>query len=157
MPLPESLPQKSEWSVAVMKVMFVCHANVGRSQAAEAFFARASVHEASSSGTHVDEMMAQQKPASAKMKDNSKHSLPYMLTQGIDISEKERTQITPELVSGVDRVIAILTLEEVPEYVKESGKLTLWDIADPATHIEQATELFEEIKILVNELVQEIG
>ena len=140
-----------------MKVMFVCHANVGRSQAAEAFFARASKHEASSSGTHVDELMAQQKPASAKMRDNSQHSLPYMLTQGIDISEQERTQLTPELVAEVDRVIAILTPEEVPDYVKESGKLTVWDIVDPATHIEQTTELFDEIKILVKDLVQEIG
>jgi protein-tyrosine-phosphatase len=140
-----------------MKVMFVCHANVGRSQAAEAFFARASKHEASSSGTHVDELMAKEKPASAKMKDNSKLSLPYMLKQGIDISEKERTQITPELVAGVDRVIAILTPEEVPDYVKESGKLTMWDISDPATHVARANELFDEIKILVDELVQEIG
>jgi hypothetical protein len=60
-------------------------------------------------------------------------------------------------VAEVDRVIAILTPEEVPDYVKESGKLTVWDIVDPATHIEQATELFDEIKILVKELVQEIG
>ena len=140
-----------------MKVMFVCQANVGRSQAAEAFFARESNHEVCSSGTKVDEMMAEQKPASAKMKDNSKHSLPYMLTQGIDISEQERTQLTPELVAGVDKVIAILTSEEVPDYVKDSGKLTIWNIVDPATHVEQAVELFDEIKILVNELVQEIG
>jgi protein-tyrosine-phosphatase len=140
-----------------MKVMFVCHANIGRSQAAEAFFARASKHDASSSGTHVDELMAKEKPASAKLKDNSKLSMPYMLKQGIDISEQERTQITPELVAGVDRVIVILTPEEVPDYVKESGKLTLWDISDPATHVARATELFDEIKILVDELVQEIG
>jgi protein-tyrosine-phosphatase len=140
-----------------MKVMFVCQANVGRSQVAEAFFARTSKHEVCSSGTQVDELMVKQNPASAKMKDNSKHSLPYMLTQGIDISEQERTQLTPELVAGVDRVIAILTPEEVPSYVGESGKLTVWDIVDPATHVEQANELFDEIKVRISELVQEIG
>jgi len=46
---------------------------------------------------------------------------------------------------------------EVPDYVKESGKLTMWDISDPATHVARANELFDEIKILVDELVQEIG
>ena len=42
------------------------------------------------------------------MKDNSRHSLPYMLERGIDISEKERTQITPELIAAADRIVAIL-------------------------------------------------
>ena len=91
-----------------MLVMFVCQANVGRSQVAEAYFERLSQHEVCSSGLRVDEEMARNKPASAKMKDNSRHSLPYMLERGIDISEKERTQITPELVAAADRIVAIL-------------------------------------------------
>ena len=140
-----------------MKVMFVCHANVGRSQVAEAFFAGTSKHEVCSSGTHVDELMAQQKPATAKMKDNSKYSLPYMASQGIDISEQERTQLTPELVAGVDRIIAILTPEEVPAYVKESGKLTVWDIRDIAANPDEAEPLFNLVRDHVTELVKEIG
>lgn len=140
-----------------MKVMFVCHANVGRSQVAEAFFARTSKHEVCSSGTHVDELMAKQNPASAKLKDNSKYSLPYMVTQGIDISEQERIQLTPELVAGVDRVIAILTPEEIPDYLKESGKLTVWDIRDPATNPDEADPLFNLVRDSVSELVKEIG
>ena len=140
-----------------MKVMFVCQANVGRSQVAEAFFARTSKHEVCSSGTHVDELMAKQNPASAKLKDNSKYSLPYMATQGIDISEQERIQLTPELVAGVDRVIAILTPEEIPDYLKESGKLTVWDIRDPATNPDEADPLFNLVRDRVSELVKEIG
>lgn len=140
-----------------MKVMFVCHANVGRSQVAEAFFARTSSHEASSSGTHVDEEMAKQKPASNKLKDNSKHSLPYMLGQGIDISEQVRTQLTPELVAEADRVIAILTPEELPSYMAESDKLTVWNLPDPANDREGAWQVFDEVKKRVGDLVQEIG
>ena len=140
-----------------MKVMFVCQANVGRSQVAEAFFARTSKHDVSSSGTHVDELMAKQKPVTAKMRDNSKYSLPYMAAQGIDISEQERTQLTPELVAEVDRVIAILTPEEVPVYVKESGKLTVWDIRDPASNPDEAHPLFDLVRDHVSELVKEIG
>ncbi len=140
-----------------MKVMFLCQANVGRSQVAEAFFARTSKHDVSSSGTHVDELMAKQKPVTAKMRDNSKYSLPYMAAQGIDISEQERTQLTPELVAEVDRVIAILTPEEVPAYVKESGKLTVWDIRDPASNPDEADPLFDLVRDHVSELVKEIG
>lgn len=140
-----------------MKVMFLCQANVGRSQVAEAFFARTSKHDVSSSGTHVDELMAKQKPVTAKMRDNSKYSLPYMAAQGIDISEQERTQLTPELVAEVDRVIAILTPEEVPVYVKESGKLTVWDIRDPASNPDEADPLFDLVRDHVSELVKEIG
>ena len=148
---------ESEWSWITVKVMFVCKANVGRSQVAEAFFLEMSKNTAISSGTHVDEEMAKQNPKSAKLKDNSKYSLPYMLTQGIDISEQVRTQLTPGLVAEVDRVIAILSDDEVPAYVKDSGKLTIWDIPDPATNPDDSTKLFDAVKQRVSDLVQEIG
>ena len=148
---------ESEWSWITVKVMFVCKANVGRSQVAEAFFLEMSKNTAISSGTHVDEEMAKQKPASAKLKDNSKYSLPYMLTQGIDISEQVRNQLTPRLVAEVDRVVAILSEDEIPAYVKDSGKLTVWDIPDPATNPDDSTKLFDAVKQRVSDLVQEIG
>ena len=94
----------------------------GRSQVAEAYFERLSRHEVCSSGLRVDESMARNKPPSNKLKDNSRHSLPYMLERGIDISEKERTQITPELVASADRIVAILPTEEVPAFLTESGE-----------------------------------
>ena len=149
--------RKSKWSWIVVKVMFVCKANVGRSQVAEAFFVQMSNNTAISSGTHVDEEMAKQKPASAKLKDNSRYSLPYMLTQGIDISEQVRTQLTPELVTEVDRVVAILSEDEVPAFVKDSGKLTVWDIPDPAANPGDSDKLFDAVKQRVSQLVQEIG
>ena len=101
--------------------------------------------------------MAKQKPASAKLKDNSKYSLPYMLTQGIDISEQVRNQLTRRLVAEVDRVVAILSEDEIPAYVKDSGKLTVWDIPDPATNPDDSTKLFDAVKQRVSDLVQEIG
>lgn len=140
-----------------MLVMFVCQANVGRSQVAEAYFERLSRHEVCSSGLRVDEEMARNKPASNKLKDNSKHSLPYMLERGIDISEKERTQITLELVAAADRIVAILLAEEVPALLSESGKLTLWDLPDPADHPDAAWHIFDVIHERVRELVDEIG
>ena len=140
-----------------MLVMFVCQANVGRSQVAEAYFERVSTHEVCSSGLRVDESMARNKPASNKLKDNSQHSLPYMLERGVDISEKERTQLTPELVTAADRIIAILPTEEVPAFLTESGKLTVWDLPDPVDHPKAAWQIFDEIGERVRALVAEIG
>ena len=140
-----------------MLVMFVCQANVGRSQVAEAYFERLSQHEVCSSGLRVDEEMERNKPASVKMKDNSRHSLPYMLERGIDISEKERTQITPELVAAADRIVAILPPEEVPAFLTESGKLTVWDLPDPVDHPDAAWSIFDVIHERVRTLVDEIG
>ena len=42
-----------------MKVLFVCVANVGRSQMAEAFFNRISAHEATSAGSQVGDKEGQ--------------------------------------------------------------------------------------------------
>lgn len=140
-----------------MLVMFVCQANVGRSQVAEAFFERLSQHQVCSSGLRVDEEMARNKPPSAKMKDNSRHSLPYLRERGIDIAEKERTQITPALVAAADRIVAILPTDEVPAFLTESGKLTVWDLPDPVDHPDAAWHIFDVVHERVRELVGEIG
>ena len=140
-----------------MLVMFVCQANVGRSQVAEACFQQISRHQVCSSGLRVNVEMARQKPPSAKLKDNSRHSLPYMQERGIDISEKERTQITPELVAAADRIVAILPAEEVPAFLSQSGKLTVWDLPDPVDHPDAAWHIFDEVGERVRALVAEIG
>ena len=140
-----------------MKVMFVCQANVGRSQVAEAFFERSSRHEVCSSGLRVDEEMARNKPLSPMLKDNSRYSLPYLRERGIDISEKVRTQITPELIAAADRIIALLPAAEVPPLLSDSGKLTVWDLMDPADHPDAATHIFDEIRDRVRALVEETG
>jgi len=52
-----------------MKVIFVCRANVGRSQAAQAFFGKLSRHESDSAGTMVDESIARNNSPSRMVKD----------------------------------------------------------------------------------------
>ena len=41
-----------------MKVLFVCHANVGRSQVAQAYFGTISKHDSNSAGIAVNERIA---------------------------------------------------------------------------------------------------
>ena len=43
-----------------MKVLFVCHGNVGRCQVGQVYFDRLSQHESSCAGTAVDEALARQ-------------------------------------------------------------------------------------------------
>jgi protein-tyrosine-phosphatase len=52
-----------------MKVLFVCYANVGRSQVAEACFKTLSQHECDSAGIAVNERIAAMKLASKRLKD----------------------------------------------------------------------------------------
>jgi len=85
-----------------MKVLFVCHGNVGRSQVAQVCFGKLSQHEASCAGTAVDETLARQNITSRKMKDAlSQRSAEYIRHEfGVDISERERRQHTKDQKLG---------------------------------------------------------
>jgi protein-tyrosine-phosphatase len=143
-----------------MKILFVCQANVGRSQVAHGFFGSISKHEPSSAGTEVEQMMAEF-PASTRMvKDalRQKHAIPDMRKHGIDISENLRDQLTPEMVDEADKVIVIADREAWPDYLNAADNVTAWDFPDPVGRdAESAGQIFDEIKRRVEELVAEIG
>ena len=141
-----------------MKVLFVCRANVGRSQVAQAAFSLLSSHESASAGTHVDDEVARDPSARRKIKDWSQHSLPYMLEHGVDIGERERTQLTPEIAASADRVVVILPTEEWPGYLTASANAIAWDLPDPGGMPRAAAWLlFDEVRKRVRALVEEIG
>ncbi len=76
-----------------MKVLFVCHGNVGRSQVGQVYFDKLSQHESSCAGTAVDEALARQGMTSRKMKDAlSQRSVGYIQKEfGVDISDGGET------------------------------------------------------------------
>ena len=100
-----------------MNVLFVCGANVGRSQMAEGLFNEATrEHRAISAGTNVHE------------KEGKRLTELIVATldgKGIDVSESVRTQLTPALVESVDKVVSFTS--EVPDYLASSPKLELWE------------------------------
>ena len=156
-----------------MKILFVCRANVGRSQVAQATFERLSRHESASAGTTVDEEVAEdpntRRPitswpitsrpiTSLKVKDRSQHSLPYMQEHGIDIGERERTQLTPELVAASDKVVVIMPHDEWPDYLAASDRTIAWDLPDPGDMTRDAAwRIFDDVRERVRALVEEIG
>jgi protein-tyrosine-phosphatase len=143
-----------------MKVLFICYANVGRSQVAHAYFEKLSKHSCESAGIAVNERLAAMKLASRKLKDNpNQSSLRYLKRElDRDIGEKEKQQLIPEMINTADLVVVIAEKERWPSYLQECNKLLFWDIQDPVGMAdESADEVYREVRRKVEELVAEIG
>ena len=142
-----------------MKVLFICNANVGRSQVAHAYFDTLSKHDSDSAGIAVDEIAAMTF-ASKKHKDNpTQRSVQYMRREfGVDIGEKEKQQLVPEMLVTADLAIVIAEKESWPGYLKEGGKVLFWDIQDPVTMADDFAEnVYRQVQRRVERLVAEIG
>ena len=141
-----------------MKVLFVCVANVGRSQVAEALFNKLSVHESISAGARADEVVSRTNPPSRMLKDAPSRGIPVMKDEGIDISEHLRKQLTPTMVQEADRVIVMADRDSWPDFLRDSDKVTYWDIPDAVGLSDDAAlSINNEVKRRVEELVGEIG
>jgi protein-tyrosine-phosphatase len=143
-----------------MKIVFVCYANAGRSQVAEALFNKLSQHKAESAGTKVDELLAERNPPTRTIKDaTGGHSvIAYMGGEGTNMSDNTRSQLTPKMVDEADKVIVITAKESWPKYLRESGKVIFWDIPNAVgMTAEGARVVYDQVKKHVKELVDEIG
>ena len=143
-----------------MKVLFVCYANVGRSQVAQVYFATLSKHGSDSAGIAVNERIAAMKLPSRKLKDNlSQRSVEYVRREfSVNIAEKERQHLTPEMVEKSDLAIVIAEKERWPDYLKECDKVLFWDIQDPAGMADDlADDVYRQVRHRVEQLVAEIG
>ena len=143
-----------------MKVLFICYANVGRSQVAEACFKKLSQHDTHSAGIAVNERIAQLKLPGKKLKHvANQSSVDYIKREfGIDVSEKERQQLVPEMMDTADLAIVIAEKERWPSYLREGDKVVFWDIPDPVGMAGGAAdEIYKEVQRRVELLVAEIG
>ncbi|MEE8261116.1 MAG: low molecular weight phosphatase family protein [Gammaproteobacteria bacterium] len=141
-----------------MKILFVCNANVGRSQAAEALFKRLSSLDAHSAGTRADEIVARSNPPTRTLKDSPSPAVPYLKELGVDISQNLRTQLTSEMVQQADKVIVMADKDNWPDYLRDNDKVTSWDIENTrGLGSDEARPLMDEIKRRVEELVREVG
>ena len=141
-----------------MKVLFVCRANVGRSQVAQVCFDQLSKHESFSAGMGAD-VLAANRP-SKKMKDAADpRSVEFIKKEfGVDISERDRNQLTPEMIEDVDLAVIIHEKDEWPDYLKEGDKVVFWDIPDtPGIDDDGAHQIRRRVRRRVEELVREIG
>lgn len=135
-------------------ILFVCHANVTRSQMAAAFFnAQAPAGwRAVSAGTDVktedgtadaDGGMLKETPATA-------YIFPCMEECGIDMSGNLRHQVTPDMVDGADTVIALVPKETCPDFMQNSPKTAYWNVEDVR---EPTPEEFKKVRDRIRPLV----
>ena len=143
-----------------MKVLFVCQANIGRSQVAQACFDQLSSHESAAAGMAVDEITAKGNWPSKKLKDvPNQRSVEYIKREfGVDIADRERRQLTPQMMDEADIVVIINDKANWPHYVTEGGKVVFWDIQDAAGQADEAAyQIFGQVRHKVEGLVKEIG
>jgi arsenate reductase len=115
-----------------MKVLFVCHYNVGRSQMAKAFYNHLTgTYDADAAGTHVLEQgqtIAERKAASAS---KNFFVIDVMKDEGIDISHYLRRQIAQDDLQRYDVIIGMTKASELPQWLLGSSKYTHWEVEDP--------------------------
>jgi protein-tyrosine-phosphatase len=148
-----------------MNILFVCRANVGRSQVAQVCFNKLSRHTADSAGIAVDELIAKQHLRGRTLKDvtSISRAAEYNLecirhAFGVDIADKERQQLTPQMVDAADLVVVIAEKEQWPAYLKEGVKVVCWDIPDAVGQEDAFVyEVFTQVRRRVEQLVAEIG
>ncbi len=127
------------------QVLFVCVANSGRSQMAEAFFNKYAEGwaRAESAGTRPPRRV-------------NLHVVQIMAEVGIDLSHKKPKLLTSEMLEHADRVIAmgcevqaLCPMTFVPTEV--------WDLEEPHSKpIEVKRRIRDEVEVKVRQLVEEL-
>ena len=148
-----------------MKILFVCRANVGRSQVAQVYFDKLSRHTSDSAGIAVDELIVKLHLRGRKLKDvtsisrAAEYNLECIRNEfGVDIADKERQQLTPAMVDAADVIVVIAEKEQWPAYLKEGGKVVFWDIPDGVGQDDAFVyDVFTQVRRRVEQLVEETG
>lgn len=140
-----------------MRILFVCKANVGRSQMAEAFFNRLSKKNiATSAGFQVGDRDG--KPLHEKGTSSGEFVVGSMAELGYDLSENRRKQLTPRMVRDADRIFVMAERDEVPDYLRDSEKAAFWDVADgKGQSYGFHCRMRDQIRGLVEGLIKGIG
>ena len=136
-----------------MKVLFICKANVGRSQMAEAIFNSLTRGKATASSAGVDPGSYEGK----KIAEAGPNVIACMKDIGLDVSDKVSKELTESMANDADMVVAMVSKDMLPSYLQSSAKLILWGIKDPkfmdyTGHVEIRNHIYEKVKELVKEL-----
>ena len=138
-----------------MKVLFVCHYNVGRSQMAKAFYNQfTNSKDAEAAGTDVKEQGQTLQERKNTSSSSNFFVIDVMKEIGIDISQSRRQQLTADMLDDYDRVISMAEEDESPSWLVNSPKYVHWDIKDPrGQSFEVTAKARDEIKARINELL----
>ena len=133
-----------------MKVLFVCQANVGRSQMAEAFYNfHTQSNDAISAGVEDFREKYQHKP--------TREIIKTMLEKGIDISHQQIDFLTPGMLTKTDQIVVLCSKDLCPKFLLENEKVVFREIEDPHQQDEKAIQrIRDQIEEFVLELIKNI-
>ena len=131
-----------------MRILFVCRANVGRSQAAMAFYNLKHTGGADSAGTIVDIPGEQ-----LKQRSGAANIITVMNEYGVDMSEYTRRQLDQAMLNNYDEIIVMAEPETIPKWLLISKKSVFWDMPDSKGQtLERTREITADIKAGIDSL-----
>jgi len=132
----------------MMNILFVCQANVGRSQAAMELY-RYKGGLADSAGTKVDTpgMTLAERPGAFNIVQVMKEDY------GIDMIHNMRTQISEDNIKGYDKIIVMAEPDTIPEWLSSDERFEFWLVNDPkGQDLSTTRQIVNEIKEKVDKL-----
>lgn len=127
-------------------VLFVCQANVGRSQMAEGFFNFLTGTDFAASAGVVDVRQKFEKPAEDAVK--------AMLERGIDISAQVVKIVTPEMCQQARRVVVLCDKALCPTFLLKMRRVVFKPVKDlAADHFQAARKVRDQVEDIVYSLI----
>ncbi|MEK6892808.1 MAG: low molecular weight phosphatase family protein [Nanoarchaeota archaeon] len=135
-----------------MKLLFVCKANVGRSQIAEAFYEKYSLNPNVKSAGYAPEEWE------GKNLDTAQHVKVCMDEEGINVRKKISKKLNKEMADWADKIIVFDSKkQDWPAFLRESGRVEIWEIEDPRySDLDAHRKIRDAIKGKVEILLKEI-
>ena len=143
------------------KILFVCNANVVRSQMAQAFYNHfTKTQNADSAGVNAEKYSTDEIPTVADFDAHlvAKNLDPLavidlMREKGIEVGASQRTQLTKDMLRDYDLVINIANRSQTPDWLK-GDNVVWWKIEDPHAENRELTKLAcDEIEKRVKKLI----
>ena len=143
------------------KILFVCNANVVRSQMAQAFYNHfTKTQNADSAGVNAEKYSTDEIPTVADFDAHlvAKNLDPLavidlMREKGIEVGASQRTQLTKDMLRDYDLVINIANRNQTPDWLK-GDNVVWWKIEDPHAESRELAKLAcDEIEKRVKKLI----
>ena len=139
-----------------MKVLFVCRANVARSQIAESFFnyfisKYGKKHTAESAGSYIEgrtgKIIGEVSPSVVKC----------MAEAEIDVSHKKIKRLTNERIKKADIVVLLDRSGNFPDEIGKAKRVIIWDVKDTkGKDLDFHRKIRDEIKERVEKFVEKL-
>ena len=141
-----------------MKILFVCKANVFRSQVAEALLRKTGNYEVKSAGTLVSEKGMDGRKVMEWTAPSIKALIKAAKDAELDIEENSTNQVTQEMVGWADKIIIMAQKELVPRELLNNKKSVWWDVQDGTDYsdYEFFASSIKEIKVKILKLIDEL-